>query len=369
MAYGQIKTGSGRTLNLTPEGWINDAGEVLAPNSGGGANALADMMQRRGMNMNQPVDVFGKGKGYMDQQGIVRGIDANGQEWSYAPGVDQAKTRELQKFNMDMATRQQALENSRLDADSRQIHNRLLLAQLGDLQGNDTPPPQQMAAALGVPAAPPDPLSGLSRKAREQYQTKMYQAGDKQVSAAEQEARDTQQLAQDAKRFQDLNETTKTGPVSGSGPVAWARKLGSADLQEMESIANKLVPKMRQPGSGATSDFDAKMFAKGTISIDKDKKANDAIAAGMIAASKQNQDRADFMRAYLEGNGTLRGADQAWSKYTNANPIFDPSSEHTPSINPKRIHWRQFYSGNQAESQPQSQQSGKQRPSLDSYER
>lgn len=369
MAYGQIKNSSGRTINLTPEGWTTDTGEVLAPNSGGGINSLSDMMQRRGMNMNQPVEVFGKGKGYMDQQGIVRGLDANGQEWSYVPGVDQAKTRELQKFNMDMATRQQALENSRLNADTQQIHNRLLLAQLGDLQGSDTPPTQQMAAALGVPAAPPDPLAGLSRKAREQYQTKMYQAGDKQVSAAEQEARDVQQLAQDAKRFKDLNEKTSTGPVSGSAPIAWARKLGNADLQEMESISNKLVPQMRQPGSGSTSDFDAKMFAKGTIGIDKDKKANDAIALGMIAKSKLNQDRADFMRAYLEGNGTLRGADQAWTKYTNANPIFDPANEHTPSINANRIHWRQFFSGNQADSQPQGQQSGKQRPSLESYER
>lgn len=255
----------------------------------------------------------------MDQQGIVRGIDANGQEWSHVPGVDQAKTRELQKFNLDIASRQQALENSRLDADSRQIHNRLLLAQLGDLQGNDAPPPQQMAASLGVPAAPPDPLSGLSRKAREQYQTKMYQAGDKQVSAAEQEARDAQQLAQDAKRFQDLNATTTTGPVSGSAPVAWARKLGSSNLQEMESISNKLVPKMRQPGSGATSDFDAKMFAKGTIGIDKDKKANDAIALGMIAASKQNQDRADFMRAYLEGNGSPEFAAELTNRTTSQN--------------------------------------------------
>lgn len=35
MAYGQIKTGSGRTINLTPEGWTTDAGEVLAPNSAG----------------------------------------------------------------------------------------------------------------------------------------------------------------------------------------------------------------------------------------------------------------------------------------------------------------------------------------------
>ena len=370
MAYGQIKTSGGRTINLKPEGWTNDAGEVLAPNSGGGVNALSDLMQRHGMNMSQPIEVFGKGKGYMDAQGIVRGLDANGQEWSYVPGVDHEKTRELQKFNMDMATKQQAIENSRLDAEGRQINNRLLLAQLGDLQGgSDTPPPQQMAAALGVPAAPADPLAGLSRKAREQFQTKMYLAGDKQVAAVEQEARDAQQLSQDAKRFKDLNEKTSTGPLTGSGPVAWVRKLGDADLQEMESISNKLVPQMRQPGSGSTSDFDAKMFAKGTIGIDKDKKANDAIALGMIAKTKLNQDRADFMRAYLEGNGTLRGADQAWSTYANANPIFDPASENAPSINGKRMHWRQFFSGNQTASQQQGQQSGQNRPPLSSFER
>ena len=29
MAYGQIRTSSGRVLNLSPEGWINNEGENL----------------------------------------------------------------------------------------------------------------------------------------------------------------------------------------------------------------------------------------------------------------------------------------------------------------------------------------------------
>ncbi len=371
MAYGQIKTGSGRTLNLTPDqGWVNDAGEQLVPNSGGGGMTLSDLLNKRGMNMNQPVDVFGKGKGYMDKNGIVRGLDANGQEWSSIPGVDMAATRDLQKFNMDMATKQQGLDNSRADIESGRIKNRLLEAQLADMQsGSDNVSGRVMAPALGVPTAPPDPLSGLSRKAREQFQTKMYAAGDKQVAETEQEARAAQQFGQDAKRFKELNKNTTTGPLMGSGPVGFVRKIGSSDLQEMDAISSKLIPKMREPGSGNTSDFDARMFGKATIGIDKDKKANDSIALGLIAKSQMDQERSGFMRSYLEGNGTLRGADQAWLKYANANPIFDPASPGAPKINEKRAHWRQFFSNGQAETPAQGQQTGQQRPSLDSYER
>lgn len=371
MVYGQIRTGSGRTLNLTPDqGWTNGAGEQLVPNSGGSVNTLSDMLQRHSMNANNPVDVFGKGRGYMDSNGIVRGMDPQGQEWSVTPGVDMEKTRELQKFNMDLAAKQQSIDHSRADIESGRIRNKLLEAQLADMQGGpESAPGRIMAPALGVPAAPADPLNGLSRKAREQFQTKMYTSGDKQVSETEQDARTAQQFGQDAKRFQELNKTTTTGPLMGGGPIGFVRKIGNSDLQEMDALSSKLIPKMREPGSGNTSDFDARMLAKATIGIDKDKKANDSIALGMIAKSQQDQDRSSFLRTYLEGNGTLRGADQAWSKYINANPIFDPQNERVISLNRNRVHWRQFFNGNQGDAQQPVNPSGQSRPPLSSFER
>lgn len=277
-------------------------------------------------------------------------------------GVDMAETRrrnmEDQKFNL-------ALEQGRVGIEGDRIKNKLLQAQIADLQGGEAPQGGIAATALGVPSAPNDPLIGLSRKAREQLQSKMYIAGDKQITGLEQEARDAQSLAGDAKRFQDLNKESMTGPFVGSAIIGGARKLGDSGLQEMESIANRIIPKMREPGSGSTSDFDAKMFAKATFGIDKDKAVNDSIGTAMVAKAKLGQDRAEFMRSYIEGNGTLRGADSAWSKYVNANPIFDPASTEAPKINANRAHWRQFFGG--AQGQPAAATGA--RPPLHSFER
>lgn len=280
-------------------------------------------------------------------------------------GVDVEATRkrnmENQKFNLGM-------EQGRVGIEGDRIKNKLLEAQIADLQGgSDAVPTRMLAQSMGVPSAPPDPLTGLSRKAREQFQTKMYSAGDKQVSVLEQDVRESGAMGQDAKRFKELNEKTATGPLIGSAPIGWIRKIADSDLQEMDSISSKIIPKLRQPGSGATSDFDARMFGKGTIGIDKDRKANNAIAEGLLAKSKQDFDRAEFMRTYLEANGSMRGAENSWSKYTSANPIFDPASSDVPKINESRVHWRKFFEGGQAD-QP-GLQPNKNRPPLDAFQR
>lgn len=356
MAYGKITTGSGRTLTLTPDsGWVNDSGEQLVPGSGttslsklGSPELLPDYAS--------PIDVGGS-KGYRvkGSPNMVRLDDGRVIQLHVNPDLERA--RELQ--NIELQSKRAGLEH-------QQLANRLTLAQIADLQGGSDPTTgtPALAQAAGVPVAPGDPLAGMSRKSREAFQAKSYATGDKLVSGIENDAREAGQFTQDAQRFQQLNANTTTGPVSGSTPVAWLRKaFGDSGLQEMDSIASKLVPRMRVPGSGTTSDFDARMFQRSTVGVDKDKSVNDSIAAGYVASGKNQQDRAEFMRAYLEANGTLRGADQNWTSYINANPIFDPSSPEAPRINPNRVNWRQFFAGGgKRPGQPASA-----RPPLDSF--
>jgi hypothetical protein len=91
--------------------------------------------------------------------------------------------------------------------------------------------------------------------------------------------------------------------------------------QEMETISAGLSRSMRQPGEGATSDFDARMFQKMTLSPKKDYAVNRNIGMGVIAFNKNELERRQFMRDYAEQNGTLINADRYWKSYVEANPV------------------------------------------------
>jgi len=94
----------------------------------------------------------------------------------------------------------------------------------------------------------------------------------------------------------------------------------SPELQTMESITVPMQGAMRPQGSGATSDFEQKLFSKGVPGIDKLGPANQSIIANRIAVINEQQDRLNFKEKYLATHGTLNGAEQEFQKYVTANP-------------------------------------------------
>lgn len=103
------------------------------------------------------------------------------------------------------------------------------------------------------------------------------------------------------------------------------------------------MPKLREPGSGATSDFDASMFQRGTVGVEKPGPSNKAISVGMRAAAQNLIDKAGFEEAYFKARKTLVGSQEAWQEYLEANPIFDPSSQSEPKLNSARVGWKQHF--------------------------
>jgi len=139
--------------------------------------------------------------------------------------------------------------------------------------------------------------------------------------------------AQRLQRFRSLNTQE---PGTGPGSYGTWAPLGigrNSQTQEMMSIASDLTPEQREPGSGATSDFDARMFQQALPGIDKAPEVNEAITQAYQRRSVMTAQRAEEARAWLELNGTLNGFDRAWRQYVEANPIFDPSSADAPQIN------------------------------------
>lgn len=167
--------------------------------------------------------------------------------------------------------------------------------------------------------------------------------GAKEVEADADQAKKLTAYAQDAQRFMQLNQKVDTGGVADKfAPGRWVQSFGP-EYAEMQAITAKVVPTLREPGSGSTSDFDMRMFERGTLGVDKPKPTNDIIAQGYINRAKNAQDYADFRATYLEQNGTLQGASKEWSQYLAANPIFDPRYPEVPRLNDKRVPWRDYF--------------------------
>ena len=206
---------------------------------------------------------------------------------------------------------------------------------------SDQPMPDdraQLSAQLGVPVARRDPFASMSGKGREVFQRELYKQAEKRLTEADEGVSAATSMSRDAQRFLQLQgQTIAQGPLAGRLPAL------SDAAQEMDAITAKITPQMRQPGSGATSDFDAKMFQMSTVGRTKNTAANEAIATGIIANARNTEDRAQFLRDYVTVNGHLDGADREWKRYLNSNPIFDSASPNTPKLNQSRRTYQEFF--------------------------
>lgn len=324
-----------------PENYIQNSrtGAITGLDEFAQPNALMRQMQPALDYKSGPVEIGGM-KGYRLVDDPFTVLMQNGTKLSLGNDMEAGMKRDQQRAQME-AARLGNLDKS-VEIQTKQLN-------LNDLRGADSAAPtaMQTAQAMGVPVAPQTAFNGMSRKGREDLQKREILQAEKRLAEQEADARGLGSIASDAQRFKTLNERTDTGPIVGSAPIAWVRGLGNDDVQEMKGIQDRLTPKMREPGSGATSDFDAKMFQSALFGLNKNKGANEAIANAMILKAKAEKDRVAFNSAYLQANNTLRGADAAWSKYATDNPIFDPTSEGVPKINPNRQDWGSYFSGQQ----------------------
>lgn len=199
------------------------------------------------------------------------------------------------------------------------------------------------APVLGVPVPTVAPWSGQGSKDAAKIMAAQIASGGKEVEKDGDAARAAALAAQRAKQFIALNEKVSTGgPMDRIGVTRSLQGMGT-DYGTMESLTAKLAPSERIPGSGATSDFDAKQFERATVGVDKPLETNKKIANAIVAQAQQAQDYANFRQTYLEQNRTLQGADRYWKEYADKNPIFDPKKEGSFDLNPGRKDWREHF--------------------------
>lgn len=200
------------------------------------------------------------------------------------------------------------------------------------------------APVLGVPAPTVFPWSNqTTQKDANKVRAAEAARGSKELEKDADAAQKAIAAAQDATRFLELNRSVSTGGVADKFTIGRGARSFDSEYAELQSITARLAPTMREPGSGATSDYDASQFERATVGVDKPRQTNESIASAVIARAKQAQDYLEFRQTYLEQNGTLQGADRYWKDYTSKNTIFDPSKPGTFEINPKRQNWRDHF--------------------------
>ena len=227
---------------------------------------------------------------------------------------------------------------------AQDARNKAATAQV-DVEGETDP---RIFSTLGVPRAAIDPYAGLGTRSQQALRQAEAARAEKALQPLQAEQDTAQQALQDADRFLELNKSHPTGPSQGGdipfvgGAVSWATGF-SPEAKEMDAITARISRRMRVPGEGQTSDFDAKQFIRATMGRDKPYETNKNIIEGFKAQQQRILEKSDFLNDYFSANGHLRGAQSAWSEYLRKNPIFDPKAPGKYQLNPNRKSYQEYF--------------------------
>lgn len=174
----------------------------------------------------------------------------------------------------------------------------------------------------------------------------MRQAANKDAQKVIEDMRANSTKAQSAlgqmDRFGQLNRETSTGSLVDQFLPDWARRGNS---KEMITISNGLTPLARPEGSGATSDFEQRLYASAMPSVTNTGDVNANIRERYRVGAEISSARAKFYQSYLAKNGHINGADAAFepmvkqfeAKYQH---LLDPGKPAAPGNAPAAGGWK-----------------------------
>jgi len=338
-------------------GWKDpDTGELKV--EGGGMNAMAaalagnpdtaDMgMQIKLANMQADQAANRAETQLNEQRQYDEGQLANQREYE-----QDSLTRRLEN-NIQVAKAKGDLDMSN-SLEKMLAEHRLKYGDMGGPQGQ-RPPTQQASIQsmptvgnLGAPLPDADPLAGLPPQEAAKLASKLRGDAISGFASGEKGASDAQNMIERLDRFVSLLDAgLDTG---GQYKIPGAQGLAAGfdpEIAEAKSIIDAMTPMMRQGMPGAASDRDVGMFRGATVGLDKPEVANRNIAKGLSLSRQNLLERREFRQAYFDQNKHLQGADRAWKKYLNTNPIFDHKKKDY-TLNAGRKSWREHFSGKPA---------------------
>lgn len=210
--------------------------------------------------------------------------------------------------------------------------------------------PKDYANDLGIPLDEPNPYYGVTQKQKDKMSAGEQKVAEKILADHEKELAGANETIQNVKAFMDDNSReNNTLYNKTAGHVTWLPGVpGRDDIADMQRIANKLIPAMRQgTGISRVTNMDMQIFKGSTLNPSQPQEVNRRIAAGLQTAAEDALEKKSFLENYFVGHGNLRNADKRWQEYVDANPIFDPtkSTPSNPVINNDRPSWQDYFRG------------------------
>lgn len=146
-------------------------------------------------------------------------------------------------------------------------------------------------------------------------------------------------------------ETGREGPMLG-----WLPNV-TPSAQRVDSAAENVRLGFVQKTKGAVSDAEMRVFGNATPTMSMSDAAAQPIITGMRLANQRVQERSNFYDLWLRTRGSLQGAQEAWKRFTDENPILqrDPKTKQFVPRPENVGGWQKYFDGS-ATASPQRQQ-------------
>ena len=145
----------------------------------------------------------------------------------------------------------------------------------------------------------------------------------------------------DISALRDLGSQIETGvPAEITrqlGPYAEALGIkidGLAPTQAYRAIVDRMAPRMRVPGSGATSDFEARQFLRALPALANNPQGNEIIQNTLQAVSESQMQAAEIASRALAGEITARDAEKLIRELPNPYEAWRQSRGSAPTAPP-----------------------------------
>jgi hypothetical protein len=232
---------------------------------------------------------------------------------------------------------------------------------MAKLKGNDPTALMQNLAAAGLQPGTPEYQDAILRGIQQGTTVNVGDNSSKFTNKADELAagrlsdmvtsgQGAQTLMGDLMALTEIGKNIDTGKgaeiIAALGPYAEALGVkidGLGEMQAYDSIVQRMAPQMRPPGSGASSDFDARQFLKGLPGLGKTPEGNQIITQTFSAIQQAKVAASDIAMRALSGEITWQQADKEIAEIGNPYEAFNeyrkrqPATAAPSAVTPKRL--------------------------------
>jgi hypothetical protein len=358
-----LDIGTGSPAGLDPATGIS-WDTARAPDHAGMARALAGNPDTAGMGLQLA----------MQQQERQQGNEQWKSRFETEQQAAEARQQRLLEAQRqrDEANNRTQLDAARISAGARQPHDRYTVTPRGVLDkqtgeiipfaganASGNPPPQGFAG--GVPSAD---LYITGDKVDQGQANRDQIAGNKirlDASTAAQKAAADRGTIASMRAAVDQPDAIDTGETFTGLKAVFNRALATVGNDKARSRVNAydtleagstaMARGERQPGEGAVSDYESKLFARIVPGNNRLPEFNRRALEARDMADARAQEYPLFLDEFRKRNSNLVGAEAAWQRYVNDNPVFRPGLDagqidlNKPEsfANPQFQTWRQYF--------------------------